>query len=114
MSSEKEYYTQVFGRSLQELGVQKNDLGLYSHPKSKISTMMDKAKFRSFIRKSRTRAKLRWPKNMFTVENWLDYIIAKIERTQNIKIDMTPTEKKYWYIFGWKYFFRLSRKKLIK
>jgi len=114
MAAEKSYYDAVFQFALADLGLQKNELGYYQHSKSGLTRALDNARFSSFIRKSKTRAKLRWPKNMFTVDKWLDYIIAKIERTQDMKIEMTPTEKKYWYIFGWKYFFRLTRKKLIK
>ncbi|MFH1263402.1 MAG: hypothetical protein V1495_08200 [Pseudomonadota bacterium] len=68
---------------------------------------------RIFLSKSRLRAQLRWPKGMFTVENWLDYLIQKIERTQGIRIELTPREKRFWFIYGWKYFIALRRKKLI-
>lgn len=114
MLAEKSYYETIFLHALEELGLKKNELGLYHVSKSGFGKKLDHVKFSSFIRRSRTRARLRWPKNMFTVDQWLDYILAKIERTQGMKIEMTPTEKKFWYIFGWKYFFRLSRKKLIK
>lgn len=114
MLAEKVYYEVVFQHALEELGLKKNELGFYTLSKSGLGKKLDDIKFSSFIRKSRTRARLRWPKNMFTVEQWLDYILAKIERTQGMKIEMSPLEKKFWFIFGWKYFFRLSRKKLIK
>lgn len=106
----------VFQHALEELGLKKNELGFYtlSKKRSRQKTNMI-LNFLRFIRKSRTRARLRWPKNMFTVEQWLDYILAKIERTQgDPKFRCPQLEKKFWFIFGWKYFFRLSRKKLIK
>jgi hypothetical protein len=114
ISAEKSYYESIFKEALAILKVEKNELGFYNNPKSDLRTKLDKFKFNRFISSSRRRAKLRWPKNMLTVDKWLDYILAKIERTQDIKIELSPTEKKYWYIFGWKYFLRLSRKKLIK
>jgi len=33
------------------------------------------------IARSRRRAKARWPKNMLLVDNWLDILIDKVERT---------------------------------
>jgi hypothetical protein len=114
MLSEKTYYDTIFQLALDDLNMKKNELGFYQVSKSGFSKKLDRIRFSSFIRRSRTRARLRWPKNIFTVDQWIDYIIAKIERTQGIKIELTPFEKKFWYIFGWKHFFRLSRKKLIK
>jgi hypothetical protein len=114
LSAEQSYYESLFQTALAQLKIQKNESNTYSNPKSEKEMKRDLSRFNRFISNSRRRAKMRWPKNMLTVETWLDYILAKIERTQDIKIELTPTEKKYWYIFGWKYFFRLSRKKLIK
>lgn len=113
-NAERDYYEKLFSLALTELAVPKNELGQYTISKISLKQKMDTIRFNSFIRTSKRRAKLRWPKNMFTVDKWLDYILAKIERTQGMKIEMSPTERKFWYIFGWKYFFRLSRKKLIK
>lgn len=114
MTSEKLYYEKVYGLALSMIGLQKDVDGKYIVEKSSFQKKSDQIKFEKFIYMSRVRARLRWPKNMFTVDNWLDYMIAKIERTQGIKIEMTETERKFWYIFGWKHFLRLSRKKLIK
>lgn len=75
---------------------------------------LSRLRLRFFLAQSRLRAQLRWPKGIFTVENWLDYLIAKVERTQGIRIELTPKEKRYWFIYGWKHFFRLRRQKLIK
>ena len=114
MTAEQNYYESILRAALVEQNITQNENGTYKNLKSELTTKLDRFKFNRFIQSSRRRAKMRWPKNMFTVENWLDYILAKINRTQDLKIELTPTEKKYWYIFGWKYFFRLSRKKLIK
>ena len=114
MASEKTYYEKAYSLALTQMGIQKNIDGKYIVEKSSFTKKSDQIKFEKFIYLSRLRARLRWPKNMFTVDNWLDYMIAKIERTQGIKIEMTSTERKFWYIFGWKYFVRLYRKKLIK
>jgi hypothetical protein len=114
MESEKDYYTTIYTHILADLGLKENLPDTYVLKKSFLKKSWDQMKFQRFIRSSRIRARLRWPKNMITVENWVDYMTAKIERTQGIKIELTPTEKKYWYIFGWKHFLRLYRKNLIK
>lgn len=114
MESEKAYYEQAFRIALKDLGIPQNPEGQYILQKSALQKKLDHLRFDRFINQSRVRARMRWPKNMFTVSNWLDYMLAKIERTQEVKIEMTPTEKKFWYIFGWKHFIRLYRKKLIK
>lgn len=69
---------------------------------------------RFFIQKSKLRAVLRWPKAMFTAKNWLDYIILKIERTQNIKIELSPRQRKFWFIYAWKYLFILKKRNILK
>ena len=114
MSAEKSYYDEVYSLALEEVGYSVNAEGRYTVEKTKLQNFMDQITFNDFITTSKLRARGRWPKNMFTVDNWLDYMIAKIDRTQGIKIELSPTERKYWYVFGWKYFFRLWKKNLIK
>jgi hypothetical protein len=78
------------------------------------ATAADRLALRWFLSKSQIRAQLRWPKGIFTVKGWIDYLIAKIERTQGIRIEMTERQKRLWYIYGWKHFLSLRRNKLIK
>jgi hypothetical protein len=89
-----------------DAGYTKTNLGM-GHSWGKMCTQF-------FIAKSRLRAQMRWPKGILTVEGWVDYVLAKIERTQGIKIELSAKEKKYWYIFAWKHFIRLRKKNLIK
>ena len=71
-------------------------------------------KLASFLKKSRIRGVLRWPKFLLTVEDWVDIILAKIERTQGIRIEPTPLQRRYPLIFGWPHFFRLLKTGAIK
>lgn len=114
MGAEKKYYEAIFHEALKDLGVSKNASDEYMIQKSFLKKSWDKLRFKKFISASKLRAQGRWPKNMMTVDNWLDYMLAKIERTKGIKIELSPKERKYWFIYGWKHFFRLSRSKLIK
>lgn len=73
---------------------------------SKIQTQL-------FLEKSRVRGILRWPKYILTVENWLEYLLNKLERHQGIHLELTEREKKYPLIFGWHRFFELKRKGIV-
>lgn len=114
MNAEKQYYEEIFTVALAEQGYEKDESGMYSIQKSPIKKAMDQISFKKFISSSKIRAQSRWPKNMFTVDNWLEYVLAKIERSHGIKIEMTAHERKYWFIYGWKHFIRLTKSKLIK
>lgn len=69
---------------------------------------------RRLIRRSRRRAKLRWPKGIILLDNWLDYLLAKVERTYGVKLELTPRERRWPLILGWKHYFRLRRQGKIK
>jgi hypothetical protein len=57
---------------------------------------------------------VRWFKYMATLEGWTDLLLDKVERTQGLRVELTPLQRKYPYIFGWPHFFRLLRRGLIK
>jgi len=69
---------------------------------------------KKLIKKSRMRAKARWPKYMLTVNNWVDYLLSKLERTYGIKLELTPMERRFVLILGWRHYFRLKREGKIK
>jgi len=69
---------------------------------------------RYLIKRSRRRGKLRWPKNIVLVDNWVDPLLEKVERTYGVKIELTPTERRWLLIFGWKHYFRLKREGKIR
>jgi hypothetical protein len=62
-----------------------------------------------FLKRSRIRGILRWPKFLVTVDEWVDIILAKIERTKGIKLEVTPRQRRHPLIFGWPHFFRLLK-----
>ena len=64
---------------------------------------------RRLIERSRRRARARWPKNIVLVDNWVDILLAKVERTYGVKLELTPRERRWVLILGWKHFFRLRR-----
>ena len=62
-----------------------------------------------FLKRSRIRGILRWPKFLVTVDEWVDIILSKIERTKGIKLEVTPRQRKHPLIFGWPHLFRLMK-----
>lgn len=75
---------------------------------------LNRIKAKLFILWSKIRSVMRWPKGILTFDNYVDYLIDKIERAKGIKIELSERERKYPLIFGWKYFFRLKRQGMIK
>jgi hypothetical protein len=114
--SEEKFYTTVYGLILKDF----EETGLVERNGSEYSIRivqgyaMQRAKTKLFLTKSRVRAKLRWPKSMFTFKGWVDVLLAKIERTKGIKLELTEKERKYPLIYGWKYYRKLKKQKLIK
>lgn len=62
-----------------------------------------------FVRRSRRRARLRWLKNVLTFEDWEDYMLAKIERHQGVRIALTQRERRHPIIAAARYYLRLRR-----
>ncbi|HEX6791023.1 MAG TPA: hypothetical protein VF247_06910 [Candidatus Krumholzibacteria bacterium] len=60
-----------------------------------------------FFRRSKARATMRWFKYMLTFDDWLDYIVRKIERRSGQRIELTRAERRFPIIFLWPKAFRL-------
>jgi len=116
--SEKDFYDSMYSLIIEDFisinRIEKLGDNLYKPGASGISLKLAKFKTRFFLKRSVIRAKLRWPKSMYTFKGWVDVLLAKIERTKGIKIELTEKERKYPLIYGWKYYFRLKRDKTIK
>lgn len=111
--AEKIFYTQAYQEILNgfcKLGALKQSPGTEEFQKAKHSTAFpSEMKTRYFLFKSRIRSQVRWPKGMFTVENWIDYLFKKLERTKGVRVEMPEYQKRFWFIYGWKYFFRFRK-----
>ncbi len=109
------YYRRVYGklvdRMVEEGRLIRDREGiLVAGPESMILNRRTK----KFIKKSRRRAKARWPKMIVTLDNWQEMLMAKLERTHSIKIDLPPWEQKFPLITGWSHYFRLKREGKIR
>jgi len=61
------------------------------------------------FRASKALTTARWMKHMITFEGWLDYIVAKVERRTDVRVELTPRERRYPLLFLWPKFFRVIR-----
>lgn len=114
----REYYIYIYSRLLDEFSVH---TGIVRKQGLKYFLRAESEEFRiwrewveRFIRKSRRRSIMRWPKSIYTFGNYVDYLIMKVERTKGIKIELTPLERRFPLIFGWRHFFKLLKKGMIR
>lgn len=56
---------------------------------------------RLYFHHSKVRATVRLLKHLVLYEGWLDYIVRKVERSGNAKVDLTEREKRWPLIFLW-------------
>jgi len=74
----------------------------------------ERARTASFLRLSRVRGVMRWPKYILTVEDWVDYILGKLERHQGIHLELSERERRYPLIFGWRRYLELRRRGVVR
>ena len=116
--AEADYYRWGYGELLRahllerKLGAEAD--GYYSLPGKPWRRRFQLMKARAFLFQTRIRTYLRWPKYIITFDNWLDYLLSKLERSKGIHLELSARERKYPLIFCWKYFFRLKRAGKIK
>jgi hypothetical protein len=114
--SQKSFYDAIFQPILEELPKQIS--WLQAEPSLAYFTQQVPSELlnnvQEFLQRSRKNSQWRWPKYAITNKNWVDYMLAKIQRTQGIKIELKPHERRFIAIFAWKYVWQLRRKKNLK
>jgi len=113
--AEKHFYRRVYSLILDEIGTEKGIVKNSGEFYERISSLeSEKIRIEKFLKKSKRRSVYRWPKGILTVGNYVDYLLSKVERAKGIKIELTPLERKYPLIFGWKHFFKIKREGHLK
>ena len=51
----------------------------------------------------------RWLKHVLTFENWLPYVVRKVERRTGMRVELTALERRLPLIFLWPRLFRVLR-----
>jgi len=105
-----EFFRLVYGRILDDAvvgGQLVRDEEFYrlAEPPSKAR----RGHFRRFWRRSKIRATLRWLKYMLTFDDWLDYIVLKVERRTGMRVELTHAERRLPFLLLWPKVFRVLR-----
>ena len=58
---------------------------------------------------SKLRVTARWLKHVLTFENWLPYVVRKVERRTGTRVELTALERRLPLIFLWPRLFRVLR-----
>jgi hypothetical protein len=104
------FFRLVYGRVLQEAvrdGTLVADGDRYRLAKR--PSWRDRWRWRAFFQRSKARATLRWFKYMLTFDDWLDYIVRKIERRSGMRIELTKSERRFPVILLWPKAIRVIR-----
>jgi hypothetical protein len=109
-AAERDHYRKFYGAILAEAGLERSG-DAYRQPEP---TAADRKRTERFLARSRRRGKMRWPKYIVTVDNWLEIALAKVERHHGVKVELTEREKRWPLIFGWPKYFALKRRGVVK
>jgi len=114
IAGELPYYLELHRRLLAEWTETRGDLRPVSEDRYEQLSSRDRRATERFIRRSRQRGLLRWPKYLLTVDNWLEIQLEKLQRYHGVKLELSERERRHPLIFGWAKFFELRRKGIIK
>jgi hypothetical protein len=118
LKSEEPFYRLVYGALLARYAAESGEIRFDGERRvwsqDQPSLEARRARTERLLRRSKRRMAVRWFKYMATLEGWTDLLLDKIERTKGIRVELTPLQRKYPYIFGWPHFFRFVRKGLAK
>ncbi len=111
-----DYYYEIYPRLLELYALRfdhphKTRAGTY---RQRPATTRWKKKTQRFLARSRLRGILRWPKYILTVDNWVDYLVEKLERHHGVNVELTPLQRRFPLIFGWPVYFKMRRKGIVK
>jgi hypothetical protein len=59
------------------------------------ATPAEAARLRAYFARSKARATLRWGKYVALYDDWLDYIVKKVERRTGERVELTPRERRW-------------------
>ncbi len=75
------------------------DAGQYRDPRP--PGALARASVRAWFAWSKARATLRWAKYVALYDDWLEYVVRKVERRGDVAIELTPRERRWPLLFLW-------------
>lgn len=113
IQGQAEYHRAVYGALLEEQAaagtLRRAGEGRYATAAPAGSA--ERLALRIYFLRSLVRATLRWGKHMLTFEDWLDYIVHKIERHGGQPMELTARERDWPLVFLWPRLWRFLRTK---
>ena len=61
----------------------------------------ERRRWERYFRRSKRRATLRWGKYVLLYDDWLEYVVRKVERRSGVAVELTPRERRWPLIFLW-------------
>ena len=92
----------VYAALLQRL--ESNNLVVRAGPVHRLASAVmprERAVWRRYFARSKRRATLRWLKYVLLYDDWLDYIVQKVERRSGTRIELSDRERRWPIIFLW-------------
>mgnify|MGYP005850614815 CR=1 FL=1 len=77
----------------------------YAHPTSRSERLY----WRWHLVRSKLRTTTRWLKHVLTFDNWLPYIVRKVERRTGQTVELTRLERRWPIVFLWPRLFRVLK-----
>lgn len=74
-----------------------------------VPTWRERQHWRWFFQRSKLRATLRWFKYMLTFDDWLDYIVRKVERRTGVRVELTKAERRAPVLLLWPKLWRVFK-----
>lgn len=111
--AQREYHRAVYPALLDELadrGQLRRVAGGFelAHP----ATRLERLRGWAYFRWSLLRATLRWAKHVVTFEDWLDYLVHKVERhREGPPLELSARERRHPLVFLWPRLLRFLREK---
>jgi hypothetical protein len=68
-----------------------------------------RARWRRYLARSRRRSTLRWLKHVVTVDEWLAFLVRKVERRTGTRVELSRREQRWPLIFLWPRAIRVLR-----
>lgn len=114
-AAHKDFYIEVYSKLLEEYRVENEGVIVESDGVfTKVSeTIPTKKEVISFLKSSRRRGVLRWPKGVITFKGYREYLERKVEKAGE-KVELSKLDRRFPLLFGWRHIIRFWREGKLK
>jgi len=108
--AQRPYLVETYGKLLEEACnegrvVRDGAAYRYAHPPGGTARLRRWAYFNF----SKLRVTARWCKHVLTFENWLPYVVRKVERRTGMRVELTKMQSRFPLVLLWPHMFRVLR-----